>query len=69
MSREDATYFFLEKCLDPDTELGVSVTSELELVGVIATDIPESGSIFFQKKSSWRYLLDQAHMLVKGIRF
>ena len=51
MSREDATYFFfLEKILDPDTKIGVSVTSELEIIGVMVTDIPKSGSIYFYKK-------------------
>ena len=42
--------FFLEKILDPDTKIGVSVTSELEIIGVMVTDIPKSGSIYFYKK-------------------
>ena len=50
MSREDATYFFFEKWLDPDTDLGVSVTSEIEIIGVVATNILVSRSNFFSKK-------------------
>ena len=50
MSRGDATYFLFENFLDPDTKIGVSVTSELEIIGVMATDIPKSGSIYFSKK-------------------
>ena len=34
---------------------------------VIVTHIMVSDRFFLQKKSTWQYLLDQAHMLVKGI--
>ena len=38
MSRGDATYFCFENFLDPDTKIGVSVPSEIEIIGVMATD-------------------------------
>ena len=43
-------FFVVKNFLDPDTKIGVSVTSELEIIGAMATDIPKSGSIFFTKK-------------------
>jgi len=49
MSRGDAAFFF-GKFSRPRNQIGVSVMPELEIFGVMATDIPpKSGSIFSKK--------------------
>ena len=38
-------FFVVKNFLDPDTKIGVSVAAELEIIGVMATDISKSGSL------------------------
>ena len=66
-----APYFFFEKIFRSDGEICVSMTPFWVLGHLGVTSLKHIFlhriEIFFRKKSMWRYLLDQAHMLVKGI--
>ena len=60
------TYFFFEKIFRSEIRIWVTVTSFLNY-GITITHILISDRNIFLKKINCRHLLNQAHILVKGI--